>query len=209
MDGNLVDCCCNDRCLFWLWIAGLMTEVEVRSLSDVPGFQNPDMFYVLCLIMFDCSWYFARQQHTDWTKMKDPSSGYPYWYNSRTGVSSWEQPTSLNTSSTTRLRPTPTPITTSFTTTTKQQISGIPFGLMNDMLGQSKSQLWRGFVFGCVTRLPYSHIVDNQQVWKIWDDWKLNETTMSGWWRHLIYNDDNNRWLFLMHIILFYYIKWN
>ena len=62
------------------------------------------------------------------------------------------------------------------------EVSGIPFGLMNDMLGQSKSQLWRGFVFGCVTRLPYSHIVDNQQVWKIWDDWKLNETTMSGWW---------------------------
>ena len=31
----------------------------------------------------------------DWTEMVDPSSGYPYWYNSRTGVSSWEKPSSL------------------------------------------------------------------------------------------------------------------
>ena len=28
----------------------------------------------------------------DWSEMLDPASGYPYWYNSRTGVSSWENP---------------------------------------------------------------------------------------------------------------------
>merc|ERR1712028_105017 len=53
---------------------------------------------------------------------------------------------------------------------------------MNDMLGQSKSQLWRGFIFGCVTRLPYSSVGSNQQVWKVWDDYRLDEATMSGWW---------------------------
>ena len=62
------------------------------------------------------------------------------------------------------------------------EVSALPFGMMNDMLGQSKSQLWRGMVFGCVTRLPYSKVLDNQQVWKIWDDWKLKDAVMSGWW---------------------------
>ena len=62
------------------------------------------------------------------------------------------------------------------------EVSGLPFGLMNDMLGSSNSQLWRGFVFGCVTRLPYSHIEDNQQVWAVWDAYRLDAATMAGWW---------------------------
>ena len=62
------------------------------------------------------------------------------------------------------------------------EVSGLPFGLMSDMLGHSDSQLWRGFVFGCVTRLPYSHVEDNKQVWAVWDHYQLDIATMVGWW---------------------------
>ncbi|KAH8055697.1 hypothetical protein JL722_8040 [Aureococcus anophagefferens] len=62
------------------------------------------------------------------------------------------------------------------------EVSGIPFGLMNDMLGASASQLWRGFVFGSVTRLPYSSLASNQQVWKVWDDYELETAEMIGFW---------------------------
>ena len=29
---------------------------------------------------------------SDWTQMRDPSSGGMYWYNNRTGASQWESP---------------------------------------------------------------------------------------------------------------------
>ncbi|KAH8074918.1 hypothetical protein JL720_10667 [Aureococcus anophagefferens] len=61
------------------------------------------------------------------------------------------------------------------------EVSGIPFGLMNDMLGRRRRS-WRGFVFGSVTRLPYSSLASNQQVWKVWDDYELETAEMIGFW---------------------------
>ena len=51
---------------------------------------------------------------------------------------------------------------------------------MNDMLGNG--QRWRGWVFGCVTRLPYQGGNTNKADWELWDRYKLTEATMVGWW---------------------------
>jgi hypothetical protein len=60
------------------------------------------------------------------------------------------------------------------------KVSALPFGLMNDMLGNG--QRWRGWLFGCVTRLPYGGAKTNKADWAIWDRYKLTEATMVGWW---------------------------
>jgi hypothetical protein len=60
------------------------------------------------------------------------------------------------------------------------EVSAIPFGLMNDMLGNG--QRWRGWLFGCVTRLPYGGGSTNKADWALWDRYKLTEATMFGWW---------------------------
>ena len=60
------------------------------------------------------------------------------------------------------------------------EVSAIPFGLMNDMLGMG--QRWRGWLFGCVTRLPYPGGQTNGADWALWDRFKLTEATMIGWW---------------------------
>lgn len=51
---------------------------------------------------------------------------------------------------------------------------------MNDMLGNG--QRWRGWLFGCVTRLPYGGAKTNKADWAIWDRYRLTETSMVGWW---------------------------
>ena len=33
--------------------------------------------------------------HSEWVQYTDPASGYPYWYNETTGLSSWEDPATL------------------------------------------------------------------------------------------------------------------
>ena len=33
--------------------------------------------------------------HGEWVQYTDPASGYPYWYNETTGLSSWEDPATL------------------------------------------------------------------------------------------------------------------
>ena len=60
------------------------------------------------------------------------------------------------------------------------EVSALPFGLMNDMLGNG--QRWRGWLFGCVTRLPYEGGKTNKADWALWDRYKLIEATMVGWW---------------------------
>ena len=51
---------------------------------------------------------------------------------------------------------------------------------MNDMLGNG--QPWRGMVFGMVTRLPYPGGRLNGALWAFWDEWKLADADMIGWW---------------------------
>jgi len=59
------------------------------------------------------------------------------------------------------------------------EISGIPFGLMGEML-QDKGNPWRGMLFGMTNRLPWSG--DPRPLWKFWDEAGIEKTRMLGWW---------------------------
>jgi hypothetical protein len=59
------------------------------------------------------------------------------------------------------------------------EISGIPFGLMGEML-QDGGNPWRGMVFGMTSRLPWSG--DPRPLWRFWDSVGMQRTEMTGWW---------------------------
>jgi len=59
------------------------------------------------------------------------------------------------------------------------EISGIPFGLMGEML-EGGGNPWRGMVFGMTGRLPWSG--DPRPMWKAWDAFGLAESRMIGYW---------------------------
>lgn len=64
------------------------------------------------------------------------------------------------------------------------QVSGIPFGLMGEMLHLG-GNLWRGAVFGMTNRLDWltgDVRCDPRPVWKIWDRFGLAEARMIGYW---------------------------
>jgi hypothetical protein len=60
------------------------------------------------------------------------------------------------------------------------EVSGIPFGLMGEML-QDGGNPWRGMVFGMTNRLPWSGN-DPSRLWKVWDEFGIGEARMIGWW---------------------------
>jgi hypothetical protein len=60
------------------------------------------------------------------------------------------------------------------------EISGIPFGLMGEML-EGGGNPWRGMVFGMTNRLPWTG-GDPRQLWKAWDAFGLADSRMLGWW---------------------------
>ena len=59
------------------------------------------------------------------------------------------------------------------------EISGIPFGLMGEML-QGGGNKWRGMLFGMTQRLGWSG--DPRPEWKFWDDFGMAGTKLQGWW---------------------------
>jgi hypothetical protein len=59
------------------------------------------------------------------------------------------------------------------------EISGIPFGLMGEML-EGGGNPWRGMLFGMTNRLPWSG--DPRPIWKEWDSFGIQDTKMIGWW---------------------------
>ncbi len=59
------------------------------------------------------------------------------------------------------------------------EMSGIPFGLMGEML-QDGGNPWRGMVFGMTARLPWAG--DPRPLWKVWDDFGISGSEMIGWW---------------------------
>lgn len=64
------------------------------------------------------------------------------------------------------------------------EVSGIPFGLMGDML-QGGGNRWLGMLFGMTTRLPWTSDeikADPRPVWKIWDKFGIDEAKMVGFW---------------------------
>jgi tetratricopeptide (TPR) repeat protein len=59
------------------------------------------------------------------------------------------------------------------------EISGLPFGLMGEML-EAGGNPWRGMVYGMTGRLPWSG--DPRSMWKAWDDFGIAEARMVGYW---------------------------
>ncbi|MFA4926157.1 MAG: glycoside hydrolase domain-containing protein [Candidatus Aminicenantales bacterium] len=59
------------------------------------------------------------------------------------------------------------------------EISGIPFGLMGEMLEKGGNP-WRGMIYGMTARLPWAG--DPRPLWKAWDDFGLTQAGMIGYW---------------------------
>jgi hypothetical protein len=59
------------------------------------------------------------------------------------------------------------------------EASGIPYGLMGEML-QDGGNPWRGMVFGMTSRAPWSG--DPSPLWKVWDDFGIEDSEMIGFW---------------------------
>jgi len=59
------------------------------------------------------------------------------------------------------------------------EVSGIPFGLMGEML-QDGGNPWRGMLFGMTSRLPWAG--DPRPLWKAWDAFGIRDAEMIGFW---------------------------
>lgn len=59
------------------------------------------------------------------------------------------------------------------------EMSGIPFGLMGEMLEKGGNP-WRGMIYGMTARLPWAG--DPRPLWKAWDEFGLTRTEMIGYW---------------------------
>lgn len=59
------------------------------------------------------------------------------------------------------------------------EMSGIPFGLMGEMLEKGGNP-WRGMVYGMTSRLPWSG--DPGPLWRLWDEFGITESEMIGYW---------------------------
>jgi hypothetical protein len=59
------------------------------------------------------------------------------------------------------------------------EVSGIPFGLMGEML-QGGGNPWRGMLYGMTARLPWSG--NPAPMWKFWDEFGMEDTEMIGYW---------------------------
>jgi len=64
------------------------------------------------------------------------------------------------------------------------EVSGIPFGLMGDMLHGGGNR-WLGMLFGMTVRLPWTsegNTADPRPVWKFWDEFGIADAEMIGFW---------------------------
>jgi len=76
------------------------------------------------------------------------------------------------------------------------EVSGIPFGHMGDMLHGGGNR-WLGMLFGMTVRHPWlteGVTCDPRPVWKIWDEFEIQEAKMIGFWEDetLISTNDRN-----------------
>ena len=60
------------------------------------------------------------------------------------------------------------------------EVSGIPFGLMGEML-QDGGNAWRGMLYGMTNRMPYQDKKPDG-IWKVWDDFGIEGSSMIGYW---------------------------
>lgn len=66
------------------------------------------------------------------------------------------------------------------------EVSGIPFGLMGDMLEHSGNP-WLGMLFGMTCRYGWESggvSCDPRNVWKLWDEFGIAEADMVGFWEN-------------------------
>jgi hypothetical protein len=64
------------------------------------------------------------------------------------------------------------------------QCSGIPFGLMGDML-ESGGNPWRGPLYGMTVRMAWrtgGKLSDPTAVWRVWDQFGIADSQMLGYW---------------------------
>ncbi len=61
------------------------------------------------------------------------------------------------------------------------EVSGIPFGLMGEML-EGGGNPWRGMVYGMTNRLPWTDSSDPRPLWKAWDAFGMDGSRMIGYW---------------------------
>jgi len=59
------------------------------------------------------------------------------------------------------------------------EMSGIPFGLMGEMLQDGGNQ-YRGLIYGMTSRAPWSG--DPRNIWKLWDDFGMSGSDFIGYW---------------------------
>ena len=59
--------------------------------------------------------------------------------------------------------------------------SGIPFGLMGEML-EKDGNPWRGMVYGMTNRLGWSAGSNPEPIWKTWDAFGIEGSEMVGYW---------------------------
>jgi len=59
------------------------------------------------------------------------------------------------------------------------EVSGIPFGLMGEMLEKGGNQ-WRGMLYGMTSRAPWSG--DPSAIWRAWDEFGIENSEMIGYW---------------------------
>jgi hypothetical protein len=58
------------------------------------------------------------------------------------------------------------------------EVSGIPFGLMSEML-QGGGNPWRGMIYGMTSRAPRT---DTRPIWKVWNMFGIENSQMIGYW---------------------------
>jgi hypothetical protein len=60
------------------------------------------------------------------------------------------------------------------------EISGIPFGLMGEML-QGGGNPWLGMLYGMTNRLGWNGH-SPEHIWQAWDDFGIRDAQMLGYW---------------------------
>lgn len=76
------------------------------------------------------------------------------------------------------------------------EVSGIPFGLMGDML-HAGGNPWRGMLYGMTVRYPWfteGVQCDPRGIWKVWDEFGIDGAVMNGYWenRPIVTTSNNN-----------------
>ena len=61
------------------------------------------------------------------------------------------------------------------------EVSGIPFGLMGEMLEKGGNP-WRGMVYGMTNRMPWTENSDPSHLWRVWDEFGMKGSEMIGYW---------------------------